>query len=410
MKPRRYQMKKWLSLVAVVVLCLALVVGVACGGGGEDEEEVKGIKYGVGLPLSGIFGAAAGLPAVHASEVARELLPEFTVAGERYRFDTIFEDNMFTGAGGVATATKFIYEDGVTIMTQAGADPAGAAQTICEEAGVLMLTVASPPELFGPDKPHTIQTSPNYLTDTVVVLKYIAETYPEVKTIATAFADSALGHSVGDPIIDAAPYFGFDVVAAEWTPVGVTEYYPLATKLVNINPDIIFTDPLILSPLRELGYEGKNAYTNWTESWAEFVGWDNYQGAMIYQPNPYGEDMPPEARAFMEEIEQRFGDEPSQGSYLSGVMHSLLPQIMQKAGTVDDVDKILEVIHSGEYFDTWLGPMRFGGEELIGINNWLLWPGAVHEIRDHDYVLVYEMTADEAYELACEVYGDRYLK
>jgi len=34
-------MKKWLSVAAVVVLCLALVIGVACGGDGGEEEYEK---------------------------------------------------------------------------------------------------------------------------------------------------------------------------------------------------------------------------------------------------------------------------------------------------------------------------------------------------------------------------------
>jgi hypothetical protein len=37
--------KKWLSVAAIVALCLALVIGVACGGG-EEEEGVKEVKFG----------------------------------------------------------------------------------------------------------------------------------------------------------------------------------------------------------------------------------------------------------------------------------------------------------------------------------------------------------------------------
>jgi hypothetical protein len=36
----------------------------------------------------------------------------------------------------------------------------------------------------------------------------------------------------------------------------------------------------------------------------------------------------------------------------------------------------------------------------------MLWPTQVHEIRGEDYVLVFEMSPDEAYELAMEVYGE----
>ena len=115
-------MKKWLPLTAIVVLCLALVVGVACGGE-EEEEGVKEVKFGFGLPLSGIYGAALGIPAKQGLELAIEKIGEFTVAGERYKWNLIFEDNGWDSEGGVASATKLIFEDGVDIMSQIGGDP-----------------------------------------------------------------------------------------------------------------------------------------------------------------------------------------------------------------------------------------------------------------------------------------------
>jgi len=397
-------MKSWLSVVAIVVLCLALVIGAACGGGGGGKEEVKEIKYGCALPLSGLYGTAVGIPAMHAYELANEKVGEFTVAGETYRWEPIFEDNMWTGAGGVATATKFIFDDGVKLMEMNGADAAGAAQTICEEAGVLMDTAAAPPELLGADKPHTTQICPTYLVDTPVLFKYVTETYPEVKTIAIAMSDNALGHSVGDAAIDAAPYFGFDVEDVEWIPAGTTELYPLATKLVNIDPDLIICDVLLLKVMREMGYEGRAAYISWFQSWGdEYLGWDHAQGYLIYQANAVGTDLPQEVKDFFVEIEERYGDEATQPAYYMATILYVMTEVLKKAGTVDDVDVILETMHT-ETFDTWIGPVHFGGEELIGVDNIMLWPGTVHEIRGEEYTLVYEMSADEAYDLAVEVY------
>jgi ABC-type branched-subunit amino acid transport system substrate-binding protein len=393
--------KRWLSVVIIAFFYLALFIGVACKA--EEAEEVKEVKFGWGLPLSGAAGALLGIPAKQALELANEWIGEFTVAGERYRWNLLIEDNMWTGAGGVATATKFIYEDGVKFMTQSGADAAGAAQTIVEESGVLMDTAAAPMEFFGPDEPHSIQISPTYLVDTPVLFKYVTTTYPEVKTIAIAMADSAFGHSVGEAAIDAAPYFGLDVVAVEWIPVGVTELYPLATKLVNINPDLIICDVVVLKSMRELGYKGRTAYISWGESYGEYIGYEYYQDAMIYQPNLYGVDLPHEVRAFFVELEERYGGEPTQDPYFMATTLFLLTKVLEKAGTVDDMDRILETMHT-ETFDTWIGPVHFGGEELIGVNNIMLWPAAIHEIREEEYTPVFEMSADEAYELAVEVY------
>jgi len=394
-------MKMWLSVVAIVVLCLALVIGVACEG--EEEEGVKEVKLGIGLPLSGLYGTLVGIPAMNAFELANEKIGEFTVAGERYRWDLIIEDNLWTGAGGVATATKFIFEDGVKMMHQSGADAAGAAQTICEESVVLMDMSTVPPELLGPDKPHSIQICPTYLVHTAVLFQWVTTAYPEVKTVAIAMDDTRFGHAVGEAANDAASYFGLEVVAMEWFPVGTAEFYPLATKLMDINPELVICPVLVLQPMREMGYEGHTAYIAWAELYGEYIGYENYQGAMIYQPNPYGADIPQEVRDFFIEIEERYGDEPSMGPYFTATILFVMTEVLKKAGTVDDVDRISETMRT-ETFDTWIGPVHFGGEELVGINNIMLWPGTVHEIRGEEYTLVFEMSADEAYELAVEVY------
>jgi hypothetical protein len=62
---RKCQMKKWLSLAALLILSLALVIGVACGGD-EEEEGVTELKMGIGVPLSGLYGAVVGVPAKYA--------------------------------------------------------------------------------------------------------------------------------------------------------------------------------------------------------------------------------------------------------------------------------------------------------------------------------------------------------
>jgi hypothetical protein len=97
--------KKWLSVVAVMLLCLALVIGIACGGE-EEEEGAEKVRLGFGLPLSGVLGAAAGLPARHAMEMKEEKMGEFTVGGERYVWDFIFEDSQGSTPGGVASTSS----------------------------------------------------------------------------------------------------------------------------------------------------------------------------------------------------------------------------------------------------------------------------------------------------------------
>jgi branched-chain amino acid transport system substrate-binding protein len=399
-------MNKWLSVAAIVVLGLALVIGVACGGGGGEEEEgVKEVKFGLGLPLSGVSGAVIGLPAKQGIELAAETIGEFTVAGERYRWKVIVEDNEWTSAGGVATATKFIFDDGVKFMHQSGADAGMSAQTICEESGVLLDIAGGGLETFGPDKPHTFQTAPTYVVHTPVLFQWLTTAHPEVKRVAAVNADDKLGHMVADAFTESAEYFGLEVVANEFFPWGATEFYPLATKVVAADPDLVEIYPAMggFGDLREMGYEGLGAHPVWGGTSAgESTGWDNMQGWLVYQPNPFGE-MSQELRDFCDEFENRYGTEATLGAFHRATILIILTEALKKAGTVDDVDRIIEVLET-ETFDTWVGPIKYGGEGIIGIGHLALWPAYVAEISDHDYNIVYEMAPEEAEALAVEVY------
>src|SRR3972149_314045 len=54
---------------------------------------LKEILYGYGVPLTGARGATYGIPAKRTFEMAAEKIGEFVVAGQRYRFKVLFEDN-----------------------------------------------------------------------------------------------------------------------------------------------------------------------------------------------------------------------------------------------------------------------------------------------------------------------------
>jgi ABC-type branched-subunit amino acid transport system substrate-binding protein len=393
------------KLIVFTLLAILLLLSTfACGGGEDGDGGVKEVKFGWGLPLSGIAGAILGIPAKQALELANEQIGEFTVAGERYRWDLIIEDNMWTSAGGVATANKFIYEDGVKIMHQNGADAGTAAQSICEGAGVLLDIAGGGLEAFGPGKPHTFQVCPTYLVHTPVFLQWLTTAHPEVKRVALVNSDDLTGHMVADAIVDAADYFGLEVVANEFVPPGTTELYPTATKVVATNPDLVEIAPGSgWATFRELGYEGLGAHVLWMTTLGESAGWDNVQGFLNYQPNPFGEWLPQEVKDFAAEYEHRYGTELTMGSWWGAMILQVHTSALENAGTVDDIDKIIATMET-EALDTMLGPLRYGGEGLDGIGHMLLWPAPIAEIRDDQFVVIAEFPPEEAEALAAEVY------
>jgi hypothetical protein len=97
---KEVSMKRWLSLAAIAVLCLALVVGVACGGGRGEEEEVTEIKLGLGTPLTGLPGALIGIPSKQGFELTAERIGVFEVGGKQYRWKIITEDTQGSSAAG----------------------------------------------------------------------------------------------------------------------------------------------------------------------------------------------------------------------------------------------------------------------------------------------------------------------
>ena len=394
------------KVVIFALLAILLLSTLACGGGGEGEDEggVNEVKLGIGAPLIGVFGAVIGIATQQGFELANDYIGEFTVAGQSYKWDLIFEDSGIGAEGGVASATKLIFEDDVKIMTQVYGDPGLAAQTICEQSGVILFTSALPLEAFGPDKPHTfLGVTPSELP-AATLMKYISEAYPEVETASAITWDTVTGRILTEAVAEAAEYYGIEWLETEYYPPGTTEFYPIAAKMASKNPDLCYVNFGSLLPLHEMGWDGITFYSLWYTAYGEQVGWDNIQGHLSQYPEPYGEDLPELVKEMAAEYQQRHNVEFSLMPFYYAIQLYYLTAALEKAGTVDDVDQIIATLET-ETFDTPIGPVWFGFEELYGIGHTLVMPCWVGEIRDREYQRVFEVSTDEADALTLEIFG-----
>ena len=399
-------MKRWLLVVANVVLCLALVAGVACGGGGGDEKEdgVKEVKLGVAVPLGGIYGKFIGIPSKQGFEVAADYIGEFTVDGQTYKWNLIFEEGGIDSAGGMASATKLIYEDGVKLITQVYGSEA--AQPICEESGVILITTGIPLEALGPDNPHTFLGMMSGEESAATLMKYISEERPEIKTVAGLLEDTTTGHVLVDTLKTATEYYGLDWVGSEWYSPDTAEFYPVATKMADKDPDLCSTDARGVGPMREMGWEGTSFFGVYFPYFGDQAGgWDNLEGHLSYYPEPLGEELPELIKEMAAEYEQRYGEQLSMMPFTYIIQLYYLTDALQKAGTVDDVDQIIATLES-ETLDTPIGPVKFGFEELDGVGHMLIMPSWVGEITGvNEYHRVFYVSTDEAETLTVEVFG-----
>ncbi|MBA7644708.1 hypothetical protein ES703_52453 [subsurface metagenome] len=397
-------MKRGSHLVVLVVFCLALVIGAACGGGGEEEEGVTKLKWGIGIPMTGAVGAAVGVPAEKAFSMAAEQVDVFEVAGKKYRWNLIFEDNLFTIAGGNASTLKFIHEHHVKYMHQAGADPGLAAVSITEEYGMILDTAGANYTDFSPEHPYFYQTSATWSLHAPAFFHWLKDAHPEVHRVAFLAGDDRTGHAEGDAVVAAAEYYGFEMVVEEYLPPETIEYSHIATAVMQKDPDVFLgaLDCFVL--MQERGWDGLGASFYWTDAPAEQVGWENIVGYILFLPFAIGDHWPA-AITFREEYEHRYGLELAPAAFWAANVIFVLTDALRQAGTVDDMDKILETLKTGK-FDTLIGPLGFGLEALNGIGNVAIYPTPIMRVIDRmEYELLHLYTAEETEDMMLEVYG-----
>ena len=393
-------MKRWLMVIAVV-LSLALVIGIACGEE-EEAEEVRELKIGVGVTFTGAYGAIVGFNAKAAFDMAAEDIGVFEVAGERYCWKPIYEDNLLTPEGGLTSARKLIHEHGVDFMHQ-GYGPCGwAASSLTEEIPMILDMSASSPALFGPHAPHTFMTATVAASTGVpAVYDWLVKEHPEMRRVAvtsTETPEGELGLKIHGACCD---LYGLELESAVTT-AAMVEYYPVATKLMGHDPDVVFGSVELFAAMWDFGFDGLCVMGSWVPSYANMIGWDRAQDIVIFDLHPIG-GLWPEVEALSAEFEHRAGLEYTFISlWVMNILY-IFTDALQQAGTVDDVEKIVDTLETGT-FDSPVGPMQFGGEEINGIGHVGIWPVPIFEIVGEDeYRVITVYSADEARALLDQV-------
>jgi branched-chain amino acid transport system substrate-binding protein len=409
--PRRKEasMKRWLSIAAVVVLCLTLVIGIACGGGeGEEEEGVTELKFGFGLCFEGLVGAIIGVPARHAWELTNEEIGVFEVGGKPCRWKLIFEENHFNTAGGVASAIKLILDDNIDIMWQFGSDASMAAYEYCHDAEMIMDASGLPSYMLGPDKPYMFQVS---LTADFMYphfFDWLSREHPEVQRVVVVTTEDLMGQSIAYPVEALCEYYGLEETTV-WYPTGTVEYFPIATKVMTYDPDLVIWSELAFDEMWDLGYDGWFVTMGFEEALAGELDWYKCTGT-VFEVGPHMHGPWPEVQAFREQFEKEYGYECGTWPTYTRQVLMVWTEVLKKAGTVDfenDMDKIIETAET-ELFDTPYGPCLFGGEVVNEIGHILITETAINVIAGpSDYQLVEHMTAAENEALALEVYGGK---
>jgi len=377
------QMKKW---CAIGTILLAAVIGLSTGGSAAAEQPTI-IKVGVIMPLSGPAGpwGQIGIPVGEAWE---DLFNKegFRVNGKLYNFQTVYYDSLNTPEGGASAARRMIFEDKVKFIVGHWDTSFLAVAAITNPNKVILIArngnEAVGGGAYNPKKmPYVVFGTPSherFISD----VKAIVAAFPDYKRIG--ISDSTLGKGIGWDYVDR------DLEAAgiryhhEWYPPGTTDYTAYITRFKEAGCDIIYGAGDVLAAMMitkqrwDMGLKYIKTGTSGglldPKMYIDVSGYDASQGFIAEHAAPWNYKQTAVNPKFikmcqdaMKLASERLGKPYNYTAWTDwGPSHlQILSQAMEKAGSVDDPDKIMNAIRGGT-FDTNAGKYTMSGEKTYG--------------------------------------------
>lgn len=396
-------MKRIVTLAALLFLALPLLVG-ACAPAQAGE-----IPIGISFPLTGPLSAVAA-PDAKAVELAVTKINEaggVRVGGRTYKLRPVVVDNKYSSEGEVGTANKLIFEDKVKITILWGLTLPH--MTISEPAKSITFSGSPSTKVYGK---YTFRILYSNAGTGPVIARWIKEKRPgaKVASVLTMEKDDMSGRASGELWAKTAAYYGLKDMGAEYLPPATEDFYPALAKVLPLNPDMLMTSSiaqygLLAKQARERGYKGLIAL-QWHAfpQYIEAAG-PGGEGAISTAWDPESELTPQGVKDFVASYRAAYKMEPSTGAILfyNGVY--LAARAMEKAGTVEDTDKMVKALEA-EQFDTPVGKAWFGGKALSeGMPRDFTVPIAISELKGGKIKGLARAEASEVAEARDSVFG-----
>ncbi len=381
-------MKKWNSIPRILVT-IGIVFAVALALEPAQAADPVIVKVGMPTCLSGP-GAPWGQIGMEPYHTWIELFNKegFKVAGKTYNFKLITVDDKNTPEGGAAAAKQLIYNDGCKFLAGHWTWNFPAVAAVTNQAKAILLTRSGNEAIpvswggvYTPEKfPYVVFANNSwdqYLYDKLALIA----AYPNYKKIG--ILDCVVGKG---PEAAADAFFKKNNIRFErqWFPFGQQDFTPYITRFKEAGCDIIdiagwVGEAMAVAKQRwEMGLKDMKVYFAGpfvdVGMYMAVVGADAAQG-MIGQywanwdfkktkVNPKYIKMCQEVNAI---VSKKQGKPFNYSGWVGWLPNHLLilAQAMQKAGTVEDTDKIMKAIRGGT-FDTTIGKWTMSGAKTWG--------------------------------------------
>lgn len=369
----------------------------------------KYVTFGQTEPLTGPL-AGFGVPNKRIVELAIEKINSeggFKVKGETYKLKVICEDNKNTTEGAVAANNKLIHQDNVKLVMNFPTTPAMASQVVTEQNKVINFIGGLHHEMLSPKKPYCFRHVMDATVTAPVQVKWIIKNRPNLKSSWMTGADDASGAAGVNGWNEACKKYGIKVLGSDLISRQVTDFYPMLAKILPTNPDIIGASTgdqgaLLLKQAREKGYKGSfvTPYAA-SLSWIKTGGAQNMEGTLNIGVDASSELVPKGVREFHAAYVKKYGEEPGAWSDWQTTPPYIIAQALAKAGTIDDVEKIKEVLEKSSFNTPW-GEIKYGGSKKFGIARQLLIPIFISTVKDGKIVVLDRIDGVEIEKLMSE--------
>ncbi len=368
----------------------------------------KELLIGTSLPLTGP-GASYGIPDKRAQEIAVDQINNaggVPVGSDRYRLKLLVEDNKYTTKDAFATVNKLVRDDGIRFLRVYGTAPTLATLDFMNKNRIVNFCVISEKGL-SPKTPYTFRV---YNTTYEVLPPYfswIRKNMPHIKTIQSLMMDDATGYAITDALLLSTKYFGFDLTP-NYAPRNITDFYPKLTEILAKKPDAIYAGGgsnwgMFWKGAREMGFRGQFLGSTFHTEWAEIAGAQNLEGYVHCQVSLTSEALPKGLRDYRNIYLEKYKEEPIGLSIWGFIYIHVLATALQKAGTIDDPDKVKNVLET-QTFDTMAGRYMFGGQSFYGTPHQLVSQGFITKFTGGKEVTVEVIPPEQVSELLKKVY------
>nr|PZN88460.1 MAG: amino acid ABC transporter substrate-binding protein [Pseudomonadota bacterium] len=374
----------------------AVLASMAATSASAQEE----LKIGALVTLSGP-GAAWGEGMMRAAELAAEDVNEkggLEVGGKKYRVTVVPYDDKYQANEAVTAANRLVFEDHIKyIVGPVGSAPVLAIQPITEKNKVIVLTLGFTAKALGADKPFTFR--PNITTGEMSQpqINWVVKTRG-VKKVGGLFPKDETGEQIAKDVEAAYARAGAELSSKEFFERDRVDFVPLLTRIMASGVDAIELDGnspttagLIVKQAREIGYTGLIIRTGGpaTQEIVNVAGKDAAEGLIVHTPiDPQLASL----KGYIDRYETKY-KQPMNGFspfFYDGV--HMLFRAMQKAGTVNDTDKVRAALEEIDEYDGVLGKLRWTGKEVYGINHQVDAPFYVAEVKNGEEVIIARCT------------------